>query len=158
MELIKVEACNYVFRLGKREKRLLVGILLLYPLVPLSHHQISRSGAEEDSAGKQDLLREALEAHRREARQQLDMLLASHHRLVPDNTGFRLLLDRQQVEWFLQILNDVRLGSWILLGCPDPHEGDPKKPLDAERVNQIVVMELAAQFQQDLIDALDTGA
>lgn len=158
MKLIKVEACNYVFRLEKREKRLLIGILLLYPLVPLSHHKVSRSGTDEDGAGKQDLLREALEAHRRETRQQLDMLLASHHRLIPDNTGFRLMLDRQQVESLLQILNDVRLGSWIQLGCPDPEKEDPKKPLDAERVNRVVVMELAARFQQDLIDALESGA
>ncbi len=158
MELIKVEASNYVFRLGKREKRLLIGILLLYPLVPLSHHQISRSGGAEDGAGKQALLQEALEAHRRETRQQLDTLLASRHRLVPDNAGFRLLLDRPQIEWFLQILNDVRLGNWILLGCPDPQEGAFKPPVDADRANQIVAMELAARFQQDFIDALDAGA
>ena len=34
-------------------------------------------------------------------------------------TGCRLSLSQADLEWLLQILNDIRVGSWVILGSPE---------------------------------------
>jgi len=53
----------------------------------------------------------------------------------------------------LQVLNDVRVGSWIALGSPDPESG--KKILFNEKLlPHFRTMELAGAFEMVFLDAL----
>ena len=105
--------------MGQREKRLLPQILKLYPRVPPAHHVLSKSGRLPDREANQRLLDEALAEQRAENKKQLQALLADPRRFEHTETGARLSLSPAEVEWLLQVLNDIRVGSWILLGSPE---------------------------------------
>jgi len=177
MQLLGVEGQRYVFRLGKREKQLLCETLGLYPLTPRSHHRLSRRAeaadaeneallvlwlgqnagtivAEAADAENQALLEEAVATQKQTHKHQLDAWLADKARFVEEPGGFRFELDRDQIEWLLQVLNDVRVGSWLMLGCPDPDEGKQPK-LTPENAHFFLAMELCGEFENDLLEALD---
>jgi len=153
MKLITANDDHYVFRLGKREQTLLRRTLLEFPLIPSGYHRYSRSGATTDDLGNQTLLEEALAAQRVEHRQRVTDLLDDPTRLALGKTGYRLVLAREDMEWLLQVLNDVRVGSWLKAGCPDPDEGDLAH-LTAENAPWFLQMEMAAYFESSLLEAL----
>jgi hypothetical protein len=155
MELLSAEGQRLVFRLSKREKPLLGETLKLYPLLPPSHHQLSR-GADAD-AENQALLEESIATQQHSHKQQVDAWLANQARWAEDPGGFRLELDRDQIEWLLQVLNDVRVGSWLVLGCPDPDTGKQPK-LTPKNAHFLLAMELCAHFQSELLEALDQAS
>ena len=50
------KAGKFQFHLGRREKLLLLEILKLYPRIPATHHQLSKSAGLPDAAASQRLL------------------------------------------------------------------------------------------------------
>ena len=150
MKLLKSTGTRLLFHLGRRETRLLPQILQLYPRVPPPHHVLSRTGQVPNPQANQQLLDEALAEQRSENRQQVLALLTDRQRFAPSETGGRLSLAPAEVEWLLQVLNDIRVGSWIRLGSP---EG--KLPeLDDSTAPDFLSMEMAGYFQARLLDAL----
>jgi hypothetical protein len=99
--------------LGKREKLLLLKILEAYPLVPSSYRKLSRGGELKDRQGNQRLLDEAMAEHREENRKQLQSFLEDPKSFEQGLNGCRMHLGQSDLEWLLQILNDIRVGSWI---------------------------------------------
>jgi hypothetical protein len=150
MKLVKATKTRLVFEMGQREGRSLPQILKLYPCVPSAHHVLSKSGRVPDAEGNQQLLDEALAEQREENRQQVRALLADANRFGHTDTGARLSLSLVEVEWLMQVLNDVRVGSWVMLGSPD------KKPaeLNATTARHFLAMEMAGYFQMQLLEAL----
>jgi hypothetical protein len=133
---------------------MLFDLLKLYPLVPASHHRISRSTAvAQDDA--QHLLEENLAEHKRDSRRQLEALLRDPRRLKETDAGFRLTLLAAQTEWLLQALNDIRVGSWLALGCPD-QDDKPLKLNDAS-AGHFWAMEVAGYFEMELLEAFERG-
>ena len=122
MNLIRADKNSLVFQLAKREKLLLLEALKLYPLVPAAHHRLSKSGDAAQSDENQRLLEQALAEQRQENRQQVLAMLNEPERFRETKAGFELRLTPSQVEWLLQVLNDVRVGSWLALGEPEPGE------------------------------------
>jgi hypothetical protein len=153
MKLITANDERYVFRLGKREKQLFCEVLRHYPLLPAGHHRYTRAGATNDDAGNQALLDEALAAHRDEHQQRVQGLLSDRTRLAPEPPAYRLSLSREELEWLLQVLNDVRVGSWLKAGCPDPDEDQPPR-ITPENAPSFALMEVAGHFESALLDAL----
>ena len=77
------------------------------------------------------------------------LISATHHRL--SKTARSAKHDENQ--WLLQVLNDVRVGSWIALGSPDPEQG--KKIVFNEKIlPHFRAMELAGAFETVFLDAL----
>ena len=142
---------RFVFQLGNREKELLAKILSLYPRIPAAHQQLSKTGGLEESS--QQLLDEALAEQRRENRKQLDALLADPDRLKPGPHGWVLSLSPAELDQLLQILNDVRVGSWVHIGSPDPH----LEVLDKKLAPHFWAMEMAGYFQMRFLEALNGG-
>jgi hypothetical protein len=64
--------------------------------------------------------------------------------------GGRLSLSPAEVEWVLQVLNDIRVGSWIILGSPE--ERLPE--LNETNAPHVWAMEMAGHFQAQLLEAL----
>jgi hypothetical protein len=81
-------------------------------------------------------------------------LLADPRRFQRTDTGFRLSLSRAEAEWVLQVLNDIRVGSWIILGSP---EGEIEG-LDAKTASDFWAMEMAGYFETELLQALNREA
>ena len=151
MKLIRADKDRFTFGLGKREKDLLFQILQLYPLVPPAHHQLSKSGESQAHTENQRLLEEALAEQRRENRRHVLAMLNEPTHFRETDSGIHFTLTASQVEWLLQVFNDVRVGSWLALGEPEE--------LEIPEVNQtnasyVLAMESAGYFESALLDAL----
>ena len=151
MKLVQATKKRFVFHLGQREQRSLEQLLKRYPCVPPAHHVLSKSGRLPDAKGNQRLLDEALAEQRADSKKRLQALLADPQRFARTETGARLSLSHVEAEWFLQVLNDIRVGSWVILGSPDSRPAD----LTAENAPYFLTMEMAGHFQMQLLEALE---
>jgi hypothetical protein len=149
LKLRKSTHDQYQFQLTSREKDLLLHVLGLYPRIPPGYQKLSRKGVPEDS--NQRLLDEALAETRAHHQKELKALLSDPQRLKPDSRDWRLTLSSADVDWLLQVLNDIRVGSWIRLGSPDT----PLKVLDTQTAPDIWAMEMAGAFQMHFLELLD---
>lgn len=150
MNLKRVGKTGFVFQLSAREKEILVDTLKLYPLVHASHHRLTRA-ATEQSEENQRLLEEALALQRTKNRQELEALLNEPGRFKPSGKQQQLQLQAPEIEWLLQVLNDIRVGSWVQLGEPDE---DRPPAMTAENYRYAVALEVSGAFQSVLLAAL----
>ena len=149
MKLIGRAKDGLEFQLPSREKELLWQLLRLYPRIPSSYQKLSKGTSLKESG--QQLLEEALAETRGQNKRALQALLNDPERLKPHETGWRLKLSPGEVEWLLQVLNDIRVGSWIRLGSPET----PFKVLNAETAPDVWAMEMAGSFQMRLLEIIN---
>lgn len=154
MKLISKDEHKVIFRLGKREKETLLAVLKLYPALGTSFQRLSKSEDPLQMQADQELLEQSLAEHKELNREFLKKLFANPERLTETKQGCRLTLEPGEIEWFLQVLNDVRVGKWYQAGCPDESAG---KPLDitVENLHHLWAMEVAGAFQWQIIEAMD---
>ena len=151
MKLVRNQA-RFVLELAGREYRLLREVLRLYPRIPPGYHQLNPTGDPAQTAADQRLLEEALRAQKEESRRQLDAWLKAikqprHHAGV-----WRLDFSEAELDWFLQVLNAVRVGSWLRLGAPaDPHAVE----LNQGNWEDFVALEFCGYTQSVLLGSLD---
>jgi hypothetical protein len=155
MKLLRVSKNSLAFLLNSRDKKLLLEMLELYPLVPAAHHRLTRPDDPAPSDENQRLLEESLAEQRRENRKQVQAMLQQPDRFRAIESGIELRLQRTEVEWLLQVLNDVRVGSWLALGEPE-QELQPQQQLgfSKENLRYYVALEVCGMFQSNLLDAL----
>jgi hypothetical protein len=153
VKLIRSSNGKLLFHLSKREKVLLIEVLKLYPRIPSGHQRLSRSLKIPDQDANQGLLNEALAEQRAECKKRLRAFLADPHRFEEDQAGSRLSLSGSEPEWMLQVLNDIRVGSWISLGSPEPPL--EIKLLSVKTAPDFWAMEMAGHFQMHLIAAME---
>ena len=151
MKFLRTGRNGHVFHLGQREKLLLLQTLKLYPLVPATHHRLSQQVSGPEAAENQQLLETALAEKRQENRRQLLAMMKEPERFRELKSGFQITLTPAQVEWLLQVLNDVRVGSWLLLGEPE-HGEEPA--ITAQNARYLLALELCGMFQSVLLAAL----
>ena len=152
MKLLRADKSGLTFHLGRREQSLLLETIKLYPLVPATHHRLSKSGAGAKPDENQRLLETALAEQRRKHRRQVLAMLNEPDRFRTVKSGFELTVTRAQAEWLLQVLNDVRVGSWLASGEPEEDEA-PEVTEDNARF--LLTLELSGLFQSLLLVALD---
>jgi hypothetical protein len=120
MQVLRKDSGQFRVLLRSWEEAVLRESLLLHPLIPAEHHRITRQAEAPDLDSAQKLLDEAMATQRAEHRHRLDRWLAAEGRFVPREKGeVELRLAEPDTEWFLQVLNDIRVGSWLRLGCPE---------------------------------------
>ena len=149
-----VDAAAFVFQVSKQEVEWLLGVLKYYPQLDSGYHHITQGAAEEIKA-EQQLLEEAMAQRRREHKRKLEKFFATPGRFrleAPDQ--FRFSLSPEQMEWLLQILNDVRVGCWVKLGRPELEPAPPGK-LNADEARTLSALELSGFFQMILLGAYD---
>ncbi|RME93322.1 MAG: hypothetical protein D6766_08410, partial [Verrucomicrobia bacterium] len=106
-------------RLPTMERLLLAAVLRHFPSVPLDYSSATASGQGAEWEEREALRRESWESHREEVRRGLRPLLERLRPAKPPSL-LKLELDPDQTDRLLQALNDVRVGAWLELGCPDP--------------------------------------
>jgi hypothetical protein len=153
MKLLRDGQNKFNFEIDRTEKFLLFHVLQLYPVVPAGHHQLSKDRHVPNREENQQLLEEALKAQRLEKRQQVESLLKDPRRFVEAEDGYRVSFTREEIEWLLQVLNDVRVGSWIALGSPDPR-AEYKKRLTKQALPHLMAMDEAGFFESIFLHAL----
>jgi len=150
MKLVRATRSRLHFHLGAREERLLRQVLKLYPRVPSAHHALSKSDRLPNREANQRLLDEALAEQRAECKRHVAALLADPRRLTHTEAGGQLSLSPAEVEWVLQVLNDIRVGSWIILGAPEHRLPE----LSESNAPHVWAMEMAGHFQAQFLEAL----
>lgn len=153
MRFVRAETDQFVFEIGVREKSLFREVLKYFPMIPSSHHRLSREQQTRGNADDQKLLEEALAANKQDQKGRVEAFLANSQRFVAHGRTQRVTFRREEMEWLLQVLNDVRVGSWLALGCPDPDEGKPPEVTELN-ARYLFLMELSGHFQCVLIEAL----
>ena len=151
MKLVRADKSGQVFYLGQREKQLLIDTVARYPLVPAAHHRLSKNDPGPNAEENQRWLEAALDEQRQENRRQVLAMLNEPQRFRAAKSGFELTLTPVQIEWLLQVLNDVRVGSWLALGEPEPGE---EPDVTEQNAGYLLAMELCGAFQSGLLAAL----
>jgi hypothetical protein len=144
---------KFLLQLNKREGHLFFDLLRLYPRVPAAHASLSKSSQLPDGDANQQLLEEALAEQRGENKKQLLALLTDSKRVQVLPDGCKLSLLAGDVEWLLQILNDIRVGSWVHLGSPESLEAP--EALNRKQMAEFAAMELAGIFQMQMLEAME---
>jgi len=155
VNLVRSSGDGYVFRLGRREKALLLEILDMYPRVPPGHHAVSQGAEGTDTQVEQQrLLEESLAEHRAENKRHLKKLLSDpgRFRLDPLEKAWLFSIGAGDLEWLLQVLNDIRVGSWVRLGSPQAKL--EMKLLNPKTAPDFWAMEISGHFQMELLQAL----
>ena len=153
MKLIRANQDEFQFELSRSEKLRLVHILKLYPLVPASHHHLSKGRKIPNREENQQLLEEALKHQREVNRKHLESMLNESQRFVKYEDVYRASFTRAEIEWLLQALNDVRVGSWIALGSPEQRE-EAIKRLSEQNAPHVIAMDVAGYFEGYFLDAI----
>lgn len=144
---------KFVFRLDRKETALLLDVLEHYPRIVSGPQPLTKSGKPEENHANQRLLDEALATHRLQNKRQLQSLLNDAKRFEHTKTGSVLTLSVSDAEWLLQILNDVRVGSWVLLGAPENDLWNFE--LNETTAPVAWTMEAAGYFQMQLLQTLE---
>ncbi len=151
MKLVESKDGQYVFRFSRRERELLAHILQQFPVGTQPVGPISKSGAAEQVAEQEELLVEAMAAQRAEDRHLVDAFLGEQGRFAEVKGGFHLRLSTAQMDWLLQVLNEVRVGLWVKAGRPEA----PRAMVLGGHLEPALTMELCAHFQMVLLGALE---
>jgi hypothetical protein len=142
-----------VFQISPGEEALLLATLRLYPVLDTGYHRISKDPKSARPA-EQRLLEESMAQLRTAHRRKLDELFRAPQRFFKGASGVRhLVLTGAQFEWLLQVLNDIRVGSWVRLGCPELEDA---RPMELTRMNAraLHTMHISGQFQMALLEAV----
>ena len=149
MRFLQKSARSYLFELKPEERPVLKQLVEGYPVLPPGALRPRRTPAASKAPADKKLLEEALAQHREENARWLATVFKG---ALDGQTSDRLLLDGRQIEILLQVLNDIRVGNWVHLGCPD----GPNRPrLTAKNAAHYWLIELAGHFQTVLLSALD---
>ena len=149
MRLIRADKGRFTFRIGKREKALLLETLKLYPLIPAAYPRSSKSAKGEPDEN-QRLLEESLAAQRKENREAMLAMFSEPGRFRQTESGFRFTLTAAELERLLQVFNDIRVGSWIALGSPE--EG-AEPDMNEENAGHFLTMEVCGHVETVLLEA-----
>jgi hypothetical protein len=147
MKLIRQTKAGSKYELSRREGDCLKSLLRQFPVTAPAHARISRTDTEPASREREKLLNESLAEHRAELKKLAANLLA---KMKTVEKGYSLTLDPGDQETLLQILNDIRVGCWHMLG--EPEELEPETTPETEREQVFYdVMNLAGYFEAALL-------
>ncbi len=149
MKLIRAEKDQFTFGLNQRERELLFQILKMFPLIPPSHHQLSKTGKARPE--DQRLLDEAVAEQRGENAKRVQAFLDEPGKFREIQNEIQFSLALAEIEWLLQVLNDVRVGAWLALGEPEEF-ALPK--IEKNNARYFFAMEVSGHFQVELLAAL----
>lgn len=155
MKLLSRDDNHYVLQFTTQEKDLLLGLLPQYPKLPADHHQASKN--DTINADVQALLADALAEQREKNRVAAQSFLTNTARFEPNEEDWLLTLTDVEIEWFLQVLNDLRVGSWLALDSPEQDDDGSYinfESVTAENVTDIWTMEICGALQYELLKAL----
>lgn len=118
MRLVEAKEGQFVFHLAERDRAILTYVLKSFPIDSAPIAPLSKCGEGERFAEAERLLEESLAGYRAEQKRHVDAFLGEQGRFAERQKGFRLRLTRNELEWLLQVINQVRTGLWTKLGRP----------------------------------------
>ena len=162
MKYIGRQGDNLVLVLRPRDREQWIFLLQRYPVYPASHHRLSLSPDAQTLAEQQQFLEETLTEQQRANQTLIEKFVRERLAPPPDEDensprAMRLTLTRAEVDWLLEVFNDVRVGFWVRLGRPDSEQMHSAQ-LMAARPLECASMELAAWAESFLLGALEIAS
>jgi hypothetical protein len=140
------------FQISKLEKTLLLATVQIFPVLDSSYHRLTKD-PKNAAPAEQRLLEEAMERLKAEHKARLNEFLRAEAPMFREaGDEIHLNLTGEQLEWLLQVLNDVRVGSWVRLGSPDT-DAVRRSSLTPEEARAVAAMDMSAYFQSGLLEA-----
>ena len=153
MKRLDADGNPFRFHLVAREKELLAALLARYPVAPATFQRLSGGETARIQSAQQEL-EEALAGRKKENLRQLQTLLHTEECLRRDEAGYCLSLTVAQMNWLLEVLNEVRVGSWLKLGQPHSLE-QLRRTRNKATLRDLYTMETSGYFQMVLLEALN---
>ena len=162
MKLLSRQADTLTFELRPREREILVHLLNSYPVQDPKKRLLARPEHLEKLAVEQQMLIEAVTEQQQSNRKEVASFIERHLRPStpspePDSpsgqTG-QLTITHAEADWLLEVLNDIRVGCWNLMGCPDEDQIHSWR-LAVSHPREFGMMEMSSLAQMILLEALD---
>jgi hypothetical protein len=148
--LLQASKGKLIFRMGESERSLLLTLFELYPRVPSAAGLSSRGGKPTHSKDSQSLLEDALAEQRAETKKRLRTFLDESKRFEPADKGWKFSLTDVEADWLLQVLNDIRVGSWVALGSPE----ERLDVVNESNMRDFWAMEISGRFEMILLESV----
>lgn len=153
MKLLNKTADKFIFELAVEEKELLLEVLKLYPVLDPAHQCITRSIRDKKIEQSEKLLKEAIVEQQKRNREMMKELFDNGLALKQQDYYCKLELKPEQLEGLLQVLNDIRVGTWRNLGSPDYEQLDQMRVKKTDVVS-LVVMDICEYFEYHLLEVI----
>lgn len=163
MKLLSKTEKQLDFELNELETQLLGLTLSAYPM---ADHAWATPGSSTDSPPQPaanstspdpELLHDALKELKEAHRSRLVTFLSGQGLEALSNGRSQLHLPREDVEWFLQVVNELRVASWYRLGCP-PEEAEADLTARAELLPDLLRLDFAGLLLSVILSALEEGS
>jgi hypothetical protein len=148
MKLVAQVDGQWRYLLEPIEADILVNLVKQFPFTAPAPSAISRTDDGAAAEEREQLLAESLAEHRQQLQLQAATLLAGDKWRASGQRRL-LTLEASEREFLLQLLNDIRVGSWQALGQPDGLSFQPTT--EAQRTSQNL-MDLAGYFEMNLLE------
>ena len=153
MKLLKHNKDEWQYELNRSEGDCLQSLLKQFPITKGFPNKISRTDPNPETVEREKLLNESM-AHHREQLKKLAGNLISADKIKASQNGWRLSISPEERETLFQILNDIRVGCWRVLGEPENLESKTSPPSDKELMFYNL-MNLAGYFEHKLLNLPD---
>jgi len=155
MKLIKTSKKQVLIELNAAEKFIIGELLGRYPILPPDHFKLSKCGDFEDMEEDEAFLHETLSDEQKANVKEIQRFLTDEKSVKQVGDNFQVTLKREQIEWLLQIVNDIRVGSWAMLGQPDELEEVDGIGDDPVKSSYAFAMEISTVVQSILLASLE---
>lgn len=154
MKLVKQNSREFQYELQEQDAECLCFLVKQFPIADFSPAAISRTDAGPKSAEREKLIHGAMRAHRDELKRQARALVRPERFKTSQDKEVYCISPRAR-ECMLQILNDIRVESWRILG--EPEDPDAQVPVAGDKFKYYHFMRLAGYFEYHFLNLEETG-
>lgn len=129
-------------------------LLALFPVLSTSYHKATRNSDARKIGIDPELLEQALADQQKELKEAVQKMIKQPSRFKLHDLGYVFTVKVNEMEWLLQLFNDIRVGSWVKLGSPK-RDGGAGIEITEQNIELAWAMEMAGLFEHTLLEALD---
>ena len=156
MKLLSRTDEHLLFELSEVEDVFIRLTLSAYPIAKEGWPQGSPVTKEAKPAPDASLLEDALKETKEEHRRRLESFFQKQPMPEGDKAVRLLRIPAEDVEWLLQVANEIRVGSWYALGCPTERE-ERKLEDNPDSAPHLIRFDFSGWLLTVLLDAVDPG-
>jgi len=150
MKLVKQTKRGFQYELEVEDAESLRFLVKQFPIVAFSPAKISKTDGGSNAVEREKLINESLLAHRKELKRKArELVLRDKFKTSNGKQFYRIGLRGR--ETMLQILNDIRVESWRILGEPDNLEINVFR-LTGEKFKYYHFMHMAGFFEYHFLN------
>jgi hypothetical protein len=155
MKLVKQTQKGFQYELNGEDAESLCFLIKQFPIRTFSEAKISRTDSSLNAMEREQLINESLRAHRAELKRKARGLVLPEKFTKSGRKLFYRITLRSR-ETMLQILNDIRVESWRILGEPENPEECIFR-LKGEKFKYYHFMRLAGYFEYHFLNLEEDG-